>query len=115
MHLNLLLYIKVLPGLYVCGWLKRGATGQLVHTMQDAYETAESVLEDLTKEDHIQRRGFQGLQEDLSPSTLNKFTSFEDWQKIDKTELFRGQSLGKVNEREKLITVEQMLSACGKS
>lgn len=34
------------PGVYVCGWLKRGATGIIGTNLTDAEETAESVLAD---------------------------------------------------------------------
>jgi NADPH-dependent glutamate synthase beta subunit-like oxidoreductase len=40
---------KVIPGLYVTGWLKRGATGILGTNINDAKETVDSVLMDAAK------------------------------------------------------------------
>ena len=34
-------------GLYCSGWVKRGAEGVIVSTMQDAFETAECIADDL--------------------------------------------------------------------
>lgn len=36
-----------LVGLYCSGWVKRGAEGVIVSTMQDAFETAECIADDL--------------------------------------------------------------------
>ena len=36
-----------LSGLYCSGWVKRGPTGVIVTTMNDGFETAEVILEDL--------------------------------------------------------------------
>uniref|UniRef100_A0A8C5S5F5 Uncharacterized protein n=1 Tax=Laticauda laticaudata TaxID=8630 RepID=A0A8C5S5F5_LATLA len=35
------------PGLYCSGWVKRGPTGVIITTMNDSFDTAQSVLEDL--------------------------------------------------------------------
>lgn len=37
----------MLTGLYCSGWVKRGAEGVIVSTMQDAFETAECIADDL--------------------------------------------------------------------
>ena len=34
-------------GLYCSGWVKRGPTGVIITTMNDSFDTAQSVLEDL--------------------------------------------------------------------
>lgn len=44
-------------GLYCSGWVKRGPTGVIITTMNDSFDTAQSVLEDL-----------QGGVLDISPS-----------------------------------------------
>ncbi|KAL1614437.1 NADPH-adrenodoxin reductase [Diplodia seriata] len=35
-----------LPGIYVAGWVKRGPTGVILTTMQDAFTTADSIIAD---------------------------------------------------------------------
>ncbi|KAM9639948.1 NADPH:adrenodoxin oxidoreductase, mitochondrial isoform 3-T3 [Morphnus guianensis] len=39
--------VEGVPGLYCSGWVKRGPTGVIITTMNDSFDTAQSVLEDL--------------------------------------------------------------------
>lgn len=39
--------IEHFAGLYCSGWVKRGPTGVIITTMNDSFDTAQSVLEDL--------------------------------------------------------------------
>ena len=41
----------VAAGLYCSGWLKRGPIGVITTTMNDAFETGKSVVDDLTSGD----------------------------------------------------------------
>lgn len=38
---------RVSPGVYVSGWLKRGPTGVVATTMNDSFETAQTLIDDL--------------------------------------------------------------------
>ena len=37
----------MLPGLYCSGWVKRGPTGVIATTMNDSFDTARTLLQDL--------------------------------------------------------------------
>lgn len=47
--LNLLALQKRLLGLYCSGWVKRGPTGVILNTMNDAFETADSIIKDINE------------------------------------------------------------------
>jgi ferredoxin--NADP+ reductase len=100
-----------LPGLYAAGWIKRGPTGLVGTNKGDAKETVLSLLADarLLHTTHAPchpERIVQRLRE-LGVRAL----SFADWQHLDLLELEAGKATGKV--REKLVSVEAMLSALG--
>ena len=41
-------------GIYCSGWVKRGPVGVIVTTMNDAFETAETIAHDIEKgEEHV--------------------------------------------------------------
>lgn len=97
------------PGLYCSGWVKRGPTGVIITTMNDSFDTAQSVIEDLSSgvlnASHpkpgsvstkriLQDRGIQPV-------------SFSDWEKINSVEMSRGKEVGK--PREKIVDPEEML------
>ena len=45
--LLLLFVIIIIIGLYCSGWVKRGPIGVIVTTMNDAFLTAESIIDDI--------------------------------------------------------------------
>lgn len=52
LHCFALLFINfssfpIFSGVYCSGWVKRGPVGVIVTTMNDSFETAESVMEDV--------------------------------------------------------------------
>jgi adrenodoxin-NADP+ reductase len=99
------------PGMYTAGWLKRGPTGVIVTTMADAYETADTIVDDL-------KNGRQML----TPSTATEASdltellkernitpvNYSDWKKIEAAEFAIGEKLGK--PREKFSNVQDMLA-----
>ncbi|KAI7863134.1 hypothetical protein BDF14DRAFT_1876389 [Spinellus fusiger] len=99
------------PGMYTAGWLKRGPTGVIVSTMQDAYETAETIVEDLKAQKDMLpgdiKRGAEGL-EYLFKERNIRAVSYEDWKTIEAAEVAQGALYGK--PREKLVSVESMLA-----
>ena len=100
-----------LPGLYAAGWIKRGPTGLVGTNKGDAKETVLSLLADarLLHATHAPchpERIVERLRE-LGVRAL----SFADWQRLDLLELEAGKAKGKV--REKLVSIEAMLSALG--
>ncbi|KAI9024479.1 hypothetical protein CLU79DRAFT_791051 [Phycomyces nitens] len=99
------------PGLYTAGWLKRGPTGVIVSTMQDAYETADTIVDDLKNG----RQMLEGANKDgadaLTPLLEKRgvrVVSFGDWKKIEAAEFAAGDKLGK--PREKFSRVKDMLA-----
>ncbi|KAI8343879.1 hypothetical protein BC941DRAFT_364894 [Chlamydoabsidia padenii] len=107
---------KELPGMYTAGWLKRGPTGVIVSTMSDAYETADTILDDL-------RQGAPMLS-DIKPLSNHddllqlmhqrqiRPVSYSDWKKIETAEFQAGAKLGK--PREKFVSVDDMLAVLDK-
>lgn len=103
-----------IPGMYCAGWVKRGPTGVIASTMQDAFSTADAVTEDwysqvpfLNAEGDGTGLGWDGVKEEAEKRGCRR-VSWQDWQKIDAVEKGRGQSKGK--EREKFTRIEDMLA-----
>ncbi|NXU48630.1 ADRO protein, partial [Turnix velox] len=101
------------PGLYCSGWVKRGPTGVIITTMNDSFDTAQSVLEDLQggKLDLSSSREGFGAVESILHSRGVRPVSFSDWEKIDAAEVERGKAAGK--PREKIVDPQEMLQLIG--
>lgn len=103
-----------IPGIYVAGWSKRGPTGVIASTMEDAFATAEIIAKDwadnvrfLNHEDGGSTGlGWEGVKSEVERKGLRR-VSWTDWQRIDAAEKEKGKENGK--EREKFTTVEDML------
>lgn len=105
---------KHIPGMYCAGWVKRGPTGVIASTMQDAFSTADAITEDwyshvpfLNPENGSSCLGWDGVKEEAGKRGCRR-VSWQDWQKIDSVEKGRGRSKGK--EREKFTRIEDMLA-----
>eukprot|EP00252_Welwitschia_mirabilis_P012047 TRINITY_DN26790_c0_g1_i1.p1 TRINITY_DN26790_c0_g1~~TRINITY_DN26790_c0_g1_i1.p1 ORF type:complete len:482 (-),score=111.44 TRINITY_DN26790_c0_g1_i1:39-1484(-) len=89
-------------GLYVVGWLKRGATGIIGTNLFCAEETVQSILEDvnsgLIDTSNSSCLGTVGLTEALKKEGT-PYVSFEDWKKIDTQEKQLGLLKGKAREK----------------
>ncbi|XP_066421821.1 NADPH:adrenodoxin oxidoreductase, mitochondrial isoform X2 [Molothrus aeneus] len=105
--------VEGVPGLYCSGWVKRGPTGVIITTMNDSFDTAQSLLEDLqggVLDISPSREGF-GLVESILHSRGVRPVSFSDWEKIDAAEVARGKAAGK--PREKIVDPVEMLRIIG--
>ncbi|XP_062495856.1 NADPH:adrenodoxin oxidoreductase, mitochondrial isoform X1 [Pezoporus occidentalis] len=105
--------VEGVPGLYCSGWVKRGPTGVIITTMNDSFDTAQSVLEDLQRgvlDVSTSREGF-GAMESILRSRGVRPVSFSDWEKIDAAEMARGKAAGK--PREKIVDLQEMLRIIG--
>jgi adrenodoxin-NADP+ reductase len=101
-------------GLYCAGWVKRGPTGVIASTMQDAFASADIIaqdwetevpfLNDSSGDNRSTGLGWDGIKDNV---TGIRPLSWSDWKKIDEAERARGKSKGK--EREKFQSVEEML------
>ncbi|XP_073168255.1 NADPH:adrenodoxin oxidoreductase, mitochondrial isoform X3 [Lepidochelys kempii] len=101
------------PGLYCSGWVKRGPTGVIITTMNDSFDTAQSVLEDLQSgllKLSNSKEGFKSVRSILHSRGVHPVT-FSDWEKIDAAEVARGKLAGK--PREKLVDPREMLQLIG--
>jgi adrenodoxin-NADP+ reductase len=104
------------PGMYVAGWAKRGPTGVIASTMEDAFGTADSIIHDIGvkvpvlnhEEGGSTGLGWEGVRKDVEQQGL-RTTSWADWMRIDSLEREKGKDLGK--EREKMTNVDEMLRA----
>ncbi|XP_024012453.1 NADPH:adrenodoxin oxidoreductase, mitochondrial isoform X2 [Eutrema salsugineum] len=102
---------KTEPGLYVCGWLKRGPEGIIATNLICAEETVGSIREDIEEEDGIcksEKEGSKGLLQLLKERKVKK-VDFSGWEKIDAKEKQMGSEINK--PREKLVTWEDLLAA----
>ncbi|CAI5659638.1 NADPH:adrenodoxin oxidoreductase, mitochondrial [Oreochromis niloticus] len=101
--------VKQAAGLYCSGWLKTGPTGVIATTMNNSFDTARSLVEDMdsgTLDVSAAKPGSQSISALLEKRGVKPVT-FSDWEKIDNVEMKKGESSGK--PREKLLTVEEML------
>ena len=101
-----------LPGLYCAGWVKRGPTGVIASTMNDAFATAESIAADWADGRpflEASGEGWQGVA--MNAQKLRTTVEPVDWRKweaIDRVEKARGEQQGRV--RDKLGKVSEMLA-----
>lgn len=97
-----------IPGLYCCGWVKRGPAGVIANTMEDAFDTAESIAKDWENKEPFMSgaNGWDVLREAAVTKNLRP-VSWGDWKKIDAAEKRRGKAKGK--EREKFTSISDML------
>ncbi|KAM3592737.1 uncharacterized protein V6R79_024123 [Siganus canaliculatus] len=101
--------VQQAAGLYCSGWLKTGPTGVIATTMNNSFDTARSLVEDMDSgalDISAARPGSQSIQ-DLLEKRGVKSVLFADWEKIDGVETSRGEVAGK--PREKLLSVKEML------
>lgn len=102
-------------GLYVCGWIKRGPSGIIGTNKYDAQEVIETIVSDLAGTQHIRTADTEVTQSDSPLPTIHQllasrgvsYVSFEEWLKINESELQRGRELAKV--REKIKTIPKMM------
>jgi adrenodoxin-NADP+ reductase len=102
------------PGMYCAGWVKRGPTGVIASTMDDAFASADVISKDWAQEAAFLNSdvggssglGWEGLKGEIIEKGLRP-VSWKDWKRIDAVEKERGAKLGK--EREKFTSVEDML------
>jgi adrenodoxin-NADP+ reductase len=102
-----------LPGLYCAGWVKRGPTGVIASTMNDAFATAESIAADWAQGRPFLKasgEGWHGVALDAQKLGTNVApVDWRQWEKIDGIEKARGEQQDRV--RDKLGRVSEMLTA----
>jgi adrenodoxin-NADP+ reductase len=100
---------KPIPGMYCAGWVKRGPTGVIANTMEDAFATAEAISKDWCNGASFLPggQGWPAVKREMDDKGI-RTVSWDDWRKIDAAERARGKERGKA--REKFTTVEEMLN-----
>ncbi len=104
---------KPMLGIYVAGWIKRGATGVIGTNKTDAMQTVECMLEDMEKGVYIQTE--QCSSEDIKEfvrSRVPNFVTYREWLKIDELERERGKQQGR--PRVKYTSIPEMLEVLRK-
>lgn len=105
-----------IAGLYCAGWVKRGPTGVIASTMQDAFTSADVItrdwesgvpfMNDAAGEEKSTRLGWDAVKEEVEAEGVRPL-SWTDWKRIDEAEKARGKEKGK--EREKFASIAEML------
>jgi NADPH-dependent glutamate synthase beta subunit-like oxidoreductase len=98
---------NVIPGMYVAGWIKRGAIGVIGSNKPCCRETVQIILDDRTSLCHENALEVKELTAFLKQNAV-QYLTYSDWLKIDAAEQERGVTLGKV--REKFPTLSEILS-----
>lgn len=100
------------PGMYCAGWVKRGPTGVIASTLDDAFTTADIIVKDWQKNVKFneqgpeQKEGWNEVKKEVEKRGIRS-VSWKDWERIDAEEVRRGKEKGK--EREKFRSVKDML------
>lgn len=78
-------------GEYVVGWIKRGPSGVIGTNKPDSYATVDALLLDLA-EQRLRKPIYplRSMIEEFLIKRNMRFVTFDDWMKIDRTELARG-------------------------
>ncbi|KAL6402837.1 ferredoxin-NADP+ reductase [Ilyonectria robusta] len=105
------------PGLYCAGWVKRGPTGVIASTMQDAFITGDAIVEDWLSgapfgnaSSKQTMNGWEEVRKEADASN-GRAVAWGDWHRIDQAERERGKKAGK--EREKFTSTADMLAVLG--
>lgn len=109
-----------IPGMYCAGWVKRGPTGVIASTMEDAFSTAETIAKDWgekalflngsTISNGKSAGGWESLKEEAELRGLRR-VDWNGWEAIDMAEKENGIKKGK--EREKFSNIKDMLEVLG--
>ncbi len=95
-------------GEYTAGWIKRGPTGVIGTNKPDAVETVKNMLVDLNS-DSLLMPSAPGSDdvERLITDRQPQYFSYEDWKRVDASEISRGQALGR--PRLKYTRIDDMI------
>ncbi|MBC7276530.1 FAD-dependent oxidoreductase [Nocardioides sp.] len=104
---------RVLPGVYVAGWVKRGPNGFIGTNKSDAEETVEQVLDDLDSDRIPAPVGDAAEITAVVRGRQPGMVDLAGWQAIDREEKRRGAEAGR--PRVKITDVEEMRGIAAKS
>jgi ferredoxin--NADP+ reductase len=101
---------KIADRLYAVGWARRGPTGTIGTNRPDGYEVAEQIAAAIPPGSAGERQGAAGLKRLLESRGVMP-TDYDDWRKIEETEVARARP---GSPREKFVRHEQWLQAIGR-
>ncbi|MGI9124142.1 MAG: ferredoxin, partial [Mycobacterium sp.] len=100
---------RVVPGVYVAGWIKRGPTGFIGTNKSCAMQTVASLVDDFNAGLLDQPAGRSGDFAKLMRRRRPDLVDGDGWRAIDEAEIARGAALGR--PRVKFTSVPEMLAA----
>ena len=100
---------EIVQGVYVSGWLKRGAAGIIGTNIIDAEDIADSVHEDRAELLAKAQNSSPSLHDILAKEQV-RYVNFSNWMKLQEIEAARGRDRGK--PREKTTTLDDILDIC---
>src|SRR5437868_4243819 len=101
---------RIAERLYAVGWARRGPTGTIGTNRPDGHEVADQVAAAMPAGSSSDKAGAEGLKRLLESRGIMP-TDYEDWRKIEQTEVGRARP---GSPREKFVRVEDWLSAIGR-
>ena len=104
---------RVLPGVYVAGWVKRGPTGFIGTNKSDAEETIEQLLDDLDAGAIPEPVSDASTIAAVVRSRQPAMVDLAGWQAIDREEKRRGATAGR--PRVKIVDIDEMRRIAARS
>ena len=101
---------KVADRLYAVGWARRGPTGTIGTNRPDGYEVADRIAADMPPGSSSDRTGAEGLKRLLESRAVMP-TDYDDWRKIEETEVGRARP---GSPREKFVHHHEWLQTLGR-
>ena len=101
---------RISERLYAVGWARRGPTGTIGTNRPDGYEVADSIAAEMPAGSSEGRQGAEGLKR-LLESRGVMATDYDDWRKIEATEVARARS---GSPREKFVRIEHWMATLGR-
>jgi len=101
---------KIADRLYAVGWARRGPTGTIGTNRPDGYEVADLIAAAMPAGSSGDRSGATGLKQ-LLESRGVMATDYDDWRKIEETEVARARP---GSPREKFVRPEEWLQTIGR-
>jgi NADPH-dependent glutamate synthase beta subunit-like oxidoreductase len=101
---------RISDRLYAVGWARRGPSGTIGTNRPDGYEVADRIATAMPAATAGEREGAAGLKRLLESRGVMP-TDYDDWRKIEETEVSRARP---GSPREKFVRVEDWLQTIGK-
>ena len=101
---------RISERLYAVGWARRGPTGTIGTNRPDGYEVAEQIAASMPAASSAEKEGAAGLKRLLSSRGVMP-TDYDDWRKIEQTEIARARP---GSPREKFVRQQEWLQLLGR-